>query len=188
MKPYTNDKTMELSRKYLQKLKDENTLVEIYTDNYDESDYGFILDFNEDYLLIEKFDDECNYDGLTIFLRHNITRIRWSGNDIESVAKLIDSTKRQNGKVDIDLTSTQTILKSVSKIYNHLTVHIQNIDKNVCFIGQIHEMDESSIVIHEFGTKSSLDRKFILLSLDDITRIDVNGQYENNLIKLFNQK
>ena len=179
---------MNLNTKYLEKLKGENTLVEIYTDNYDESDYGFVVDFNDDFLLIEKFDDECNYDGLTFFLRHNITRIRWSGNDIESVAKLIDLTKRQKTKINIDLSSTHTILENVNKLYNHLTVYIQDIDKSVCFIGQIHEMDQNSIVIHEFGTKSSLDRKFILLSLDDITRIDVNGKYEINLKKLFNVK
>ena len=179
---------MALTTKYLEKLKNENTVADIYTDNYDESDYGFIVGFNDDFLLIEKFDDEYNYDGLTIFLRHNITRIRWSGNYLESTAKLIDSTKRQKDKINIDLTSTQTILEDANRLYNHLTVHIQDIDRNVCFIGQIHEMDENSIVIHEFGTKSSLDRKFILLSLDDITRIDVNGQYENNLKRLFNEK
>lgn len=179
---------MDLNTKYLQKLKDENILADIYTDNYNESDYGFIVDFNDNFLLIEKFDDECNYDGLTIFLRHSITRIRWSGNDIKSVAKLIDSTRRQKNKINIDLTKTQTILENVNKLYNHLTVHIQDIDKSVCFIGQIHEMDENSIVIYEFGTKSSLDRKFILLSLDDITRIDMNGQYENNLKRLFDEK
>jgi len=178
---------MNLNTKYLEKLKNENTLADIYTDIYDESDYGFVIDFNDDFLLIEKFDNECNYDGLTIFFRHDITRIRWSGNEIESVAKLIDSTKRQKDKVNIDLKSIKTILESVHQLYNHLTVHIQDIDKSICFIGQIHEMDEHSIVIHEFGTKSSLDRKFILLSIDAITRIDVNGQYENNLKRLFNE-
>lgn len=178
---------MELKTKYLAKLKNEQILADFYTDNYDESDYGFVVDYNDDYLLIEKFDDECNYDGLTIFLRHNISRIRWSGNDIESVSKLIDTSKRQVEKMNIDLTSIQTILETVNKTFNHLTVHIQDIDKSVCFIGQIHEMDDNSIVIHEFGTKSSLDRKFILLGLDDITRIDAGGQYENNLKRLFNQ-
>jgi hypothetical protein len=178
---------MELKTKYLEKLKNEQILADFYTDNYDESDYGFIVNFNDDYLLIEKFDDECNYDGLTIFFRHNITRIRWSGNDIESVSKLIDNSRRQKDKLNIDLTSTQTILQCLNKTFNHLTVHIQDIDKAVCFIGQIHEMDDNSIVIHEFGTKSSLDRKFILLGLDDITRIDAGGQYENNLKRLFNQ-
>lgn len=177
---------MELKTKYLHELKNEQILADFYSDNFDESDYGFVVDFNDDYLLIETFNDECSYDGFTIFLRHNITRIRWSGNDIESAAKLIDNSKRQTGKLTIDLTSIQTILQSVNKVFNHLTVHIQDIDQSVCFIGQIHEMDDNSIVMHEFGTKSSLDRKFILLGLDDITRIDAGGQYENNLTRLFN--
>jgi hypothetical protein len=125
--------------------------------------------------------------ALPFSLRHNITRIRWSGNDIESTSKLIDNSKRQTGKLTIDLTSIQTILQTVNKTFNHLTVHIQDIDQSVCFIGQIYEMDDNSIVIHEFGTKSSLDRKFILLGLEDITRIDVGGQYENNLKRLFNE-
>src|SRR5690606_12079692 len=115
--------TMELKTKYFEKLKNEQILADIYTDNYDESDYGFIVDYNDDYLLIEKFDDECNYDGLTIFLQHNISRVRWSGNDIESVSKLIDTSKRQPEKMNIDLTSIQTILETVNKTFNHLTVH-----------------------------------------------------------------
>ena len=178
---------IELKTKYLNKLKTEQILADFYTDNYDESDYGFVIDFNDDFLIIEQFNNECKYDGLTIFLRQNITRIRWSGNDIESVSKLIDISKRQSGKINIDLTSIQTVLQTVNKLYNHLTIHIQDIDKEVCFIGQIHEMDNDSIVIHEFGTKGTLDRKYILLSINDITRIDAGGQYENNLRILFNQ-
>ena len=77
------------------------------------------------------------------------------------------------------------IYQYVNKLYNLVTVHIQNLEKGVCFIGQIHDIDSSSVVIHELGTKSTLDRKYILLSLDDITRVDAGGQYENNLKKLF---
>ncbi len=176
---------MELTTKYLDKLKDEHILADFYADNYDESEYGFIVDYNDKFLVIEKFDNNCNYDGLVIYLRQNITRIRWSGNEIESVSKLIDISKRQK-EINIDLTSIQSVLRSVNKIYNHLTVYIQDIDNDVCIIGQIHELDDNSIVIHEFGTKSSLDRKFILLGVDEITRIDAGGQYENNLKRLFN--
>lgn len=176
---------MSLNTKYLEKLKNEQILSVFYTDNYDESDFGFVIDFNNEFLLIESYDDEYHYNGISIFFRHNITRIRWAGNELENVAKLIDLTKRQKDKIRVDLASIQTILKSVSSIYKHLVIHIQDIDKNICFVGQIHEIDEHSIIIHEFGNKSALDRKFTLLSLDDITRVDANGQYENNLLKLF---
>lgn len=179
---------MDIKTNYLDKLKSDQTLVDIYTDNYVESDLGFILDFNDDFLLLETFDDDCNYDGLSIFFRHNITRIRWGGNEISSNARLIDSTKRLTSKPSIDLTSIESIIRSSHKVYGHITIHIQDIDKDVCFIGQVHEMDDASIVIHEFGTKLSLDRKFILLSLDDITKIDVGGQYERKLEKLFLEK
>jgi hypothetical protein len=58
---------MNLRKKYLDKLRNEQILANFYTDNYAESDYGFVVDYNDDFLLIEKFDDECNYDGFTIF-------------------------------------------------------------------------------------------------------------------------
>ena len=176
---------MGLKAKYLEKFKDENILADFYTDNYEESDFGFVIEFNEDYLLIESFDSDCKYDGIITFLRQDVTRIRWFGNEIESVHKVIDLSKRQKEKIDIDLTSIRSILESVQALYNHITVYIQDVDKDVCFIGQIHEIDDETVVIHEFGSKISLDRKFIILSLNDITKISANGHYENILMKLF---
>ena len=180
-------KAMDLKTKCLNKLKTEQVLARFYTDHYDESYYGFVIDFNDVYLVIEKFDDECRYDGLTVFLRRDITRIKWSGNGIESASKLIDISKRQTSKINIDLTSIPTVLQSVNRLYNHLTVYTQDIDNGFCYVGQIYEVDDNSVVIHEFGTKETLDRCFVLLSIEDITRIDAGGQYENNLRVLFNQ-
>ena len=176
---------MDIQTKYIDKFKSEQTFVDIYTDNYDDSDYGFIMDFNEDFLLLEKFNSDCFYDGVTIFIRENITRIRWGGNEITSASKFIDSSQRQQSKISVDLTSIQTILQTVQDSYEHVTVHIQDIDKGVCFIGQIHEMDSEYLVIYEYGTKISLDRKYILIALDNITRVDAGGHYEKNLEKLF---
>lgn len=176
---------MNLQTKYLNKLKRENTLADFYTDRFEESDFGFVIGFNDEFLVIEKYDDKHNYDGISVLFRSNITRIRWEGNELDCTTRLIDKSKRLVDKVRIDLTSINTILESIFKFYNHITVHIQDIDNTVCFIGQIKEIDQSNIVIHEFGTKTSLDRKFILLSINDITRIDAGGQYENGLQKLF---
>ena len=176
---------MELRTKYLNKLKSEQILGVFYTDNYDESDYGFVIAFNEDFVLIEKYDDNYCYDGITLLFQHHITRIRWSGNDLQSASKIIDATKRPFHIITIDLTSIQTILETISKQHRFITVHTQDLDRDICYIGEIHEMDNDDIVLHEWGTPSSLDRKFILLSLHEITRIEADGIYENNLKTLF---
>lgn len=176
---------MDLQIKYIEKLKSEQILVDVYTDKYDESFCGYIVAYTTDFIVLEKYGDDCNYDGLSILLIRNISRIRWGGNELESSAYLIDASKRHNGSFNIDLSSMHAVLQSVEKLYNHLSVYIQDIDSSFCIIGQIHEMDDTSVVLKEYGTKSSLDRKYILLLLEDITRIDANSQYEKSLMRLY---
>jgi len=176
---------MSLETKYLKKIINERTFVDIYNDNYEESCYGYILDFNDTFLVLDSYNDESIADGIIVFFRGNITRIRWGGNEISSASKLIDNSKRTNIKSEIDLSSVQNVIKSINENYGYINISIQDIDSSVCFIGEICEMDEETVVIDEFGTKTSLDRKNIMLSINDITKIEAGGIYEENLKKLF---
>ncbi len=175
---------MDIQTKYIEKLQIEQTFIDIYSDHQGGSAYGFIIDYNDGFLILEKFSEEGNHEGISILLRENITRIKWAGNDIESTSKLIDPKKRIDYKNEIDLATKETILATVYKRFGHVTVLVEDLDKNICFVGQILELDSESVVINEFGTRISLDRKFILLSLNDITRIDAGGVYELNLKKI----
>ncbi|MBC8110041.1 MAG: hypothetical protein H7Y04_03180 [Verrucomicrobia bacterium] len=179
---------MDLKEKYLTKIKEEKIFVDICCDHYEETDFGFIIDFNDEFLFLETFDTNSNPDGLVIFFQKNISRIRWEGNEISSAAHLIDHSKRIQSIATIDLSSVENILRDLSAMYGYVTVHIQDLDQGVCFIGEIHEMDEDTIILYEFGSKISLDRKFIMISLDDITRIEVGGMYENGLKRLIEEK
>ena len=80
---------MTIRDTYLNKLREEKVLVDLYTDSYGESYYGFIIDFNEEYLVLKKFTVESLFDGISVLRRDDITRINWGGNDIESTFKLI---------------------------------------------------------------------------------------------------
>lgn len=175
---------MNIETKNLKRLIEDRTFVDVYEDRYDESAYGFIVDFNDTFLVLDSFDDDSNADGIVVFFRENITRIRWGGNDISSALKLVNESKKVTKKIDIDLSSIHNILKSVHAIYGYINVFIQDIDSGVCFIGEIAEMDEDTIIINEYGTRSSLDRKNIMLSVSDITKIEAGGQYEEGLVKL----
>jgi hypothetical protein len=101
--------------------------------------------------------------------------------------KLINNSKGKDIKREIDISSLQNVIKSINENYGYVNIFIQDIDSSICFIGEICEMDEETIVIDEFGTKSSLDRKNIMLSINDITKIGAGGIYEENLKKLFDK-
>jgi hypothetical protein len=175
---------MNTEKKYLDKLKTSEELVDVYTDRYEESHYGFIVQYDDDYLVLEAIDDDNNPDGLKIFQRENITRIRWGGNEIDSTQKLVDQSKRLKEIKNIDLSSIQTILNSVQDIFGYVNVSIEDIDSTVCFIGEIEDMDDDNMVIHEYGTKISLDRTRIILNVEHITKVEGGGNYEERIKKI----
>lgn len=175
---------MSIETRNLKRLVEEKIFVDVYTDRYEESTYGFIADFNENFLVLDSYSDDSNADGTVVFFRENITRIRWGGNHISSTHKLIDSVKTMTDKAKIDLSSIQSILKSVHSSYGYVNISIEDIDSSICFIGELTEMDEQTIVINEYGTKRSLDRSNIMISIDDITKVEAGGQYEAGLIRL----
>jgi hypothetical protein len=178
---------MSIETKTLQNLEAKNIFVDIYTDMFEESFYGFVKQFNKDFLLLEHYNDDGLYNGIVVFKRSDITRIKWDNNEINSTRKLINlhSDKKMIDSIKID--SIENILKTINKTYKHVTINIQNIDDGMCIIGEIKEMDKSTVIIHEFGTKKSLDRGTIMFSIHDITRIDAGGIYENSILKIHNK-
>ncbi len=177
---------MSIETKNLNALIENRTFVDLYTDRYQESIYGFIIDFNDTFLLLNVFDSESKPDGIAVFFRENITRMRWGGNDISSTFYLIDDSNKRLDKDEIDLSTIQSVLKSVQAKYGYICVHVQDMDSGLCFIGEYTEMDDDTIILKEYGTKSALDRINLMISIGEITKVEGGGQYEEGLVKLFN--
>lgn len=173
---------MSLETKTLKKLETENIFVDIYTDLFKESFYGFIRQFNKDFLLLEHYNDDGLFNGIVVFRRSDVTRIKWDNNEVNSTRKLLNKHSDEKKISMIRIDSIQSILKTINKAYKHLTINDQNVDDGICIIGEIKEMDKSTIVIHEFGPKKSLDRGTTMFSINDITRVDAGGIYENGIL------
>lgn len=176
---------MTLQIKTHKKLQKENVFVDVFTDMFNESMYGFIRKSNNDFLLLEYYNDNGLYNGIIVLRLSDITRIKWDNNDINSTQKLISKHSDEKKIAAIKIDSIQDILKSINMIFKYVCIHIQDIDDGMCIIGEIEEMDESTLIVKEFGTRATLDRGRIMISLDDITRIDAGGIYETGLLKTF---
>lgn len=185
MPNFKNQKTMTLQQKYMEHLKNQKTFVDVYTDHFEESTYGFIIDYNDEFLLLEQFTSIGETDGIGIFKRENITRLRWEGNDIKTAERFAKKEERILGISDLKIENFYEALKTVYKKFGYVVLYIQNIDSGMTIIGQIEEMDNETIVVHEFGTYTSLDRKKIMINIDEITKIECGGKYENNLKEIY---
>jgi hypothetical protein len=178
---------MKVSDNTLKTLQNNEVLVDIYTDHFNESFFGFILNYNNDFLLLEHYNEDGLYNGIIVFRREDITRIRWDNNEINSVLSLIKRVENFEIFSRIKIDSLKNVLKSINEVYFHLSLRIQNINTDWSIIGQLEEMDSETIIIKEFGTMSTLDRAYLMFSTNEITRIDADGIYENNIIRLHNK-
>lgn len=175
---------MKISEKTLKDLQEKNTFVDIFTDYYELSLLGFIKKFNQNFLLLEHYNEDGFYNGIVVFKRQDITRIRWDNNEINSTFKIINKVESVEEISDVDISSIESVINSVNKTFGYVSIHLQGINEDWIIIGQVQEIDKESIVIKEYGTKISLDRSMLMFSVADITRVDADGLYEKNLMKI----
>jgi hypothetical protein len=178
--------SMSLEEKYLNKIVQEEIFVNIFRDGFDEESFGFILDFNEDFILLEYYKEDSSHDGVAILLREDVTRIRWEGNEISGIQKFI-YRPIENYKSKINLESIKTILETLNSHFGYVTITKENLADTV-FIGEIVEIDDNSMLMNEYGTKISQDRKKLLLSIEDITLMEAGGSYERRIISIIKNK
>ncbi len=177
---------MNIADKTLETLKTKEIFVDAFTDHYSESFFGFIRNFNENFILLEHYSDDGLYNGVIIFRRQDVTRIRWDNNEIKSAYKIAIRKNKIKEIESIDIASIESIIKSVDNAFGYVSLQIQEINSDWTIIGQVQEMDNDTIVIKEFGTMSTLDRGMLMISISDVTRVDAGGLYENNLMKIHN--
>lgn len=174
---------MDIEKKYMLQVKNQKTFIDLSVNG--ESNFGFIVDFNDEFLIFEAFDTNGIPDGITVFFREESNVIlRWGGNEITSTEKVLDHTRRLQKMPKINLESVETIVKSVNEAFRHITVCINDFE-DTCFIGQVREIDEDTLILNEFGSKIALDRKFVMIPLNAISKIQAGGQYELSLVKLY---
>lgn len=58
---------MSIQSKYFNKLQAEQTFVDIYSDFYEVSQFGFIIDFNDTFLLLESLTMKASLMALPFF-------------------------------------------------------------------------------------------------------------------------
>jgi hypothetical protein len=164
-------------------LINKEILVKIFSDVYNDEYVGFIRCVSNELVLLDSF-ELGKPDGIKIFKLDDITRIRWEGNELEEIDLIIknnDDNIETNIK-DIYIDNMRQAVESVQRIYGYATIFIQQINKNICFIGEVEQIDDSTVIMHEFATFDSSKRSYLLFSVQDITRIDSGGIYEKQLL------
>lgn len=144
---------------------------------------GYVLDIGPKFFLIAVIDtDTIRFNGFSCLRWADVRRLETPHRYQEFVVKAL--RKRHEGikkKPRVDLASTQSILRSADKIFPLITIHLEKLRPDVCYIGCIAGASDKSVSMLEIGPDAVWDQKPTERKLSEITRIDFGGQYEDAL-------
>jgi hypothetical protein len=171
------------------RLKTDRTLVDVYRDSIGDPLFGWVAKYSDQFLHLTKYNDFGEYDGGSIIFVEDISRIRWDGIERKSIEKLVELKSEPGAMIpDLDLHDIKSVLTAVQEDLGYVSLYAEHKGPDSYFIGQIQDIYNDFVYLKEFGSKNSLDRSSLLLKLDDISRVDFDGKYEKDLLRLHSIK
>lgn len=162
----------------------DHTFANFYVDDYDECYSGYALAISDNFLLIETFDEEGRPNGPVIIFHETVTRIQWGSSEDLETERLIDCSSNNIELTTIDLSSTESVLKSVQAHFEYVCFEVQEIDDQICFIGQIESIIDGVLKFKRFGTRTTPGQSQGLYLIEDITKIYAGQTYTENIYKM----
>jgi len=72
-------------------------------------------------------------------------------------------------------------LKSANALFSLVTIHRERIKPDTCAIGKVIDIAENHLLFLEIGPDAAWEEKPSKIRLNDITRVDFGGGYEEAL-------
>lgn len=82
----------------------------------------------------------------------------------------------------VDLTSIGTLIRTAGRAYPVVTLHLESIDPEVCYIGKVLSVSDDEVSIRSIDPGGEWDDDVDSYALSDISRVDFGGAYEEALV------
>ncbi|MGI9054672.1 MAG: hypothetical protein ACR2F2_02590 [Pyrinomonadaceae bacterium] len=180
---------MSILDRHFQELQMSGELVEIFREHTEANSarlcrINAISDFA---VYTTNFNDGGEYDGIMIFRKDDITRVRWGDNELEAQRVLVERTKEIPVAPEINLEDIVKIIESVQQQFGYVSIATEELNDEVIYIGEVVSVDKDFLVLNEYGFKDALDRSMLILRIPEVTRIDADDKYQKTILYLHTQ-
>lgn len=142
---------------------------------------GFVAGLGRKWLLLATIDDGAGWDGWRAVRLRDVSRVAarprrpW-----RRAMKLAADWPPPTPDFPIDLDRTRGLIRSMADRYPLITLHFEQLDPDVCYIGRPQTWRRHRLELAEITPKARW--KFVRwYRFRDITRVDADGRYERML-------
>jgi hypothetical protein len=142
---------------------------------------GYVLDVGSKFFLLALVSDRIWFDGFECFRVSDVRDFR-----PDPYARFTESALRKRGermpkKPPISVASIGELLLSAGLEYPLVTVHREQVNPDVCWIGRILSIERGRVSLLEITPDATWEDKPDSYRLSEITRVSFGGDYETAL-------
>ncbi len=172
-------------RERLHRAQSDDDLVRLGRgDEFDALD-GYVVGIGTDWVLLAVLDGAIVLDGYAALRLTDVRHVerRHTGDMVRKALALREQWPPTPPPAPLDLDNSRGLLMSLAE-QSAITVHIEHDDPAVCFVGAPASLGRRSLRLIELSTRAVWSSGPTKYRVDDITRVDFGGRYEQALLSV----
>jgi hypothetical protein len=172
-----------MSKAQLKQAAKDGSLVRLYRDDLESVGVvGYVLGVGPEFFLLALVGDDIRFNGFEALRVRDVTEVEAPHPYAAFVEKALElKGERKPAAPDIDLASTAALIESAGKAFPIITVSREFADPEVCQVGMPVQVQGGSVSLMEIGPDAVWYDDVEWYPLDEITRLDFGGGYEEAL-------
>lgn len=139
---------------------------------------GYIVDFSNNFVVIQETDD-FKLMGFNVLPLKDFKTIRYNNNDryYDKIMSLENQKNDIGIKTKIELTEWKTIFNSLRKAKKNIIIECENPEIDSFIIGPIKRITDKNVYIQYFNALGYLDEKYTKIEYENISKITFDDRY-----------
>jgi hypothetical protein len=142
---------------------------------------GYILTIGPKFFMMALVSDRIRFDGFECFRLVDVKKVARHPH-----AKFVETALRKRGEKRpkaprVDVSRIEKLLLSAGRAFPLITLHRDEADSDVCWIGRINRIKGGYVVLREIKPDATWEDTLSKYRLAEITRVSFGGDYEEAL-------
>jgi hypothetical protein len=143
--------------------------------------HGYVLDVGSKFFLFGLVTDRIWLDGFECFRINDVSNLK-----PDPHAEFVEAALKKRGertwkKPRVNVQSIGELIRTAGRAFPLATIHREQIDPNVCWIGHVVDVQARYVSLLEINPAAIWDKKPNKYRLGQITRVSFGGDYEKAL-------
>ncbi len=146
---------------------------------------GYVIDATDELVLLLVVGDLIRFNGFSVLRVGDLSSIEVPAPNRDFIEQALHVRGEEVVSAPrVDLASLVSALSSAGREFPLITIHQEEVDPDVCFIGRVTAVDEAKLTLLDIDSNAEWDEEPTERNVTDITRVDFGGQYEDALFQV----